>query len=208
MIKGKLLSVEEVNGLVPSEKEYWVEWPDNMQDFNNNELYHLIDERFRNKTNNNGFRQGCYGIENNLIKVYEYEEEIIIKEYKTWELLKLAESYKNEGIPLKERPRYKNEDDEEVVIGTSGYENGLFTINGITYKGNISNKVWTLVTPEPVDMLFMEAIKEYYTGKEVYSLRGKSDINNYNHVGAGMTDQYGRAVAADEILHAKWFIRD
>lgn len=212
-MKGKLLSVEEVANLKPSSNKYYV--VSNNSQIPDGVYTNIEGNNFRDNNNLPSFSKKCYGVEYGNIKVYEYEEEIIIKEYKTWELLKLAEDYKNEGISTDKRPRYKNNKGIEVIIGTTGGDKGLFTIEGRTYKDFLTNEIWTLVEPKQVEVTFMEAVKALENGKDIRceilndTYHYKAEDNFDEALGYTFIDYvYGNPISTKEILEGQWFINN
>jgi len=79
-MKGKFLNVEEVSNLIPSEKKYYVMYGGYLKENNKNEVYKLRRDYFTNEAGNNSFNQGCIGVKNGDIKVYEYLEDLIKNE--------------------------------------------------------------------------------------------------------------------------------
>jgi len=129
-----------------------------------------------------------------------------MKTYKTWELLKMAESYSSNDKTTAKRPNYINKSGKTVMIGEAiGLENGkgLFTVTGFMYKENFINEEWTLVQ-QPVT--FLEAIKAFDEGKTV---RHDGEFpHTYKYDDGDVRDENGNCISSDEVLNCKWFIEE
>ena len=87
--------------------------------------------------------------------------------------------------------------DSEGKLQGKGYDNWAY-IN--------SNTTVEEIPPEPKPVTFMEAAEANENGKTV-ECKIYGCFNVYRpHMTAGMIDQSGRAVSANEILHGKWYI--
>ena len=160
-MKDRLLSVEEVGRLKESDKKYYVE---STNKFVKDGVYGMSgDKEYLADGEDHKFYTRCQDVRDGNIIVFEYEEEIVIKEYKGWEILKMID----EG-ELKEGRKLLGDSGMSYVVkqqdpGKSlvlGYESG----NDYPKSPALQTRTFTLVQ-KPVP--FMEAAQAFSEGKNL-----------------------------------------
>jgi len=160
---GRLLTSEEVGRLPASAKQYYVEkvnYPEQ------NGLYKRKELPYFKNDNGKYFGRTCPAVTCGDYKVYEYKEEIIIKEYTTAEVIKELE--------LDTTLEF-----QALSFGTEKRHMGKFLTSMINKKlicmtesPDLNNSIyidqkWTLLKPELVAVSFMEASKAFDEGKNI-----------------------------------------
>jgi len=206
MGKGKLLSVEEVGRLKESGRNYYVESTNSVVE---NGIYNYRKEGKEYLDNGNGrdFYIRCESVRNGDIKVYEYEEEIIIKEYTTAEVIKELGA----NVELKfQALRYITKEPGAKFLTIDSNKRIVCKSESSTLNDYLfADQTWILVV-ENVEksVTFMEATKAFNNGHSIECKRecGYPTKYIFNIDKIGMMDESGNAVCADEILKGKWFI--
>jgi hypothetical protein len=141
-------------------------------------------------------KDGCsWSSSLNMGKYYEWKEDVKMKTYKTWEVIKL----------LTENPKLQFENDSynSILKTDLKYSAYLDLVN----KGTFENKKleiylgldheWTLIK-QPVS--FMEAVKAFKEGKTIKSVCNTS----WDSYSPDQTDFM--EITPEEILEGKWYI--
>lgn len=205
-MRGKLLSIEEV-GRLGNGIKVWLEKGENLDSVYNNEskVYEVKGEKFscNNETAYeyaNIYKDG-FAVKGGKIKVYEYLEEVIVKEYKGWEILKMIE----EG-ELKPKDKVIANGNFEFYVSETGTLR--YSSNGHEIDSSYFNNSNKYILVEEVSVSFMEAAKAFSEGKTIECKREEGYQTKYTHDTGktGMVDEDGAAVCADEILKGKWFV--
>ena len=207
-MKNRLLSVEEIVNLKTSSNRYYVvssnsQVPDG--------IYTNIEgNSFRDNSNIHTFSKKCYGVECGNIKVYEYEEEIIIKEYTTVEAIReldLNTELKFQALDITDTgrlPKFLESDKSKKIICRSespNFNNTLF-----------NDSTWVLAKPKLVEVTFLEAIKALDAGKDIKCEIGTSiyiyrELDNDSSLGYTLINYAnGDAITTNEILKGKWYV--
>lgn len=153
-----------------------------------------------------------YSWENLGRKAYLYEEELKMKEYQTWELLKLAASYTS-GMAGTKRPIYKNIKGIEIMVGNNFDGNGLFLISGSPYKNVFINENWELVQQT---VTFMEAMEAYKNKKVIkckienreYFYNGLYHNFKFEEMTSLRDNKKQGGISVEEILNGTWYIEE
>jgi len=164
-MRGKRLSMKELGGLRKSDSKYWIE---SINPRVKDGIYHLeTNTWFISEDNENGFGSHCDSVLKEEIKVYEYEEEIVVKEYQTWEVIKMLTE--NSKLKFGVIPSYGSSKIPRCIASIS--EGGSIVwgdSNDSIYlsEAHIHYK-WILMEDEPKQVPFIEAAQAFRDGKDI-----------------------------------------
>jgi hypothetical protein len=210
-MKGRLLTVEEIKNLKPSDKKYWVESNVNTV---KSDIYSSNGLKFNNLKGNWIFDNNCELVNEGFLKIYEWLETT----YKTSEMIAMLEvnpKLRFEGFI------YDNgvKTNRKVIVSVDD-KNSIWQtdIEGRTRFRFRTDEEWTLVKPEPKPVSFMEAAEAHDNGKTIICESGKQRyiykpaLEDKCSIGFQLnTFIIGNSkspITSGEIIRCKWFIAE
>lgn len=224
MAKGRLLSVEEVNGLKDGQVVYMEPIKTYPEDIGKGKIT-ITNYGIEEKSEND--RESVEWIlswgddvcdpysefdQRERIKIYEWKEDVEMKTFKTSEMIAMLEGnpkLKFQAIDGNRSPKVQTVSITEESMGYLAWD--YRGISQFAINENALKAIWILIKPEPKEVTFMDAIKAFDEGKTIYcKTEGAGEIQYKRIDGYGeyqsMEDDDGDSITQTEILEGKWYI--